>query len=167
MTKPTQTAPAVEWKPFYSVGDEYLDSQHREILSLVNWLYEAMESGQEEASVPLLARRLVDYTNKHFADEERKMRAVGFDGLERHVTLHKALAEKTQDFLYQCTKGEPPKARDLLMFVRQWWLNHIMEEDKRYAPNLYHLQSSADASVKELEAKIREELSNENTPESE
>jgi len=61
----------VPWKDLYSVGEDTLDAQHRQILALINDLYDARNAGREYADLAALLDRMVLYTMSHFQHESR------------------------------------------------------------------------------------------------
>jgi hemerythrin-like metal-binding protein len=56
----------VTWQDYYSVGDTDLDAQHRQILTIINDLYEGMQKGVDSKLVKPHLDRLVQYTISHF-----------------------------------------------------------------------------------------------------
>ena len=123
----------IAWKDFYSVGDRSLDSQHKHIIGCINDLYDAMQQGKDAKVLKPLLVWLVQYTVEHFHHEEHVMRRCDYPGLREHLALHDQLRRKTaalRDNLDLVT------GRDMLRFLKDWWLEHIQGEDKKYSPYL-------------------------------
>ena len=76
--------------------------------------------------------RLVEYTHTHFDHEEKIMQDAGFpEGeFEAHKALHDAMRRRTMGLR---THLNLVTARDVLVFLKDWWLDHIQGEDKKYA----------------------------------
>ena len=123
----------IAWRSFYSVGHDGLDAQHQQILGIINELYKAMEDQSDQGVVEPLLNRLQEYTRKHFAYEESIMEECGFPGIEYHRELHNSLRQRTDSL--KAHVGLVLKA-DLLMFLKDWWLGHIQDEDQHYRPYL-------------------------------
>ena len=123
----------VSWKDHYSVGEGSLDAQHRQILSLVNDLYEARSAGREYADLAVLLDRMVLYTMNHFKHEEQIMQACGYPDFDDHKAQHDRMRRRTAGLRTNVTLVT---GRDLLAFLKQWWTNHIQAEDKCYVPYL-------------------------------
>lgn len=123
----------VTWKDYYSVGDETLDKQHQQILSLINDLYDAMQQGVDYEAVSLLLDRLVQYTITHFRQEEECLLAHNYPELISHQLMHDAMRKKTVALR---ENAGLVTGRDLLVFLKEWWCSHIQEQDKKYAPYL-------------------------------
>lgn len=123
----------VTWKDYYSVGDETLDTQHQQILDIINDLYDAMQQGVDYEAVARLLDRLVQYTVNHFHCEEECLLAHNYPELTQHKVLHDAMRQRTMGLREHAGLVT---GRDLLVFLKEWWCNHIQEEDKKYAPYL-------------------------------
>ncbi len=128
----------VVWKAFYSVGDSSLDAEHSQVIEVINDLYAAMDEGEDYAAVKPLLDRLVRYTNEHFRDEERVMQEHDYPGFAEHKALHDRMRKRTADLR---AFADLVTGRDLLNFLKEWWLGHIQSKDKEYAP---YLQVQAD-----------------------
>ena len=124
---------SIEWKPYYSVNEPFLDDQHKEIISLVNDLYVAIERGNDAAIVKPLLEKFAHYATEHFDCEERIMQEHGYPLLEEHKALHDQARNRIADML---SHVHLITGRDLLNFFKMWWVEHIQGEDKQYVPYL-------------------------------
>lgn len=137
--------PVIQWRDYYSVGDRDLDDQHKQIIFMINWLYEIIwHEGGERAAVSTVVRRLSEYTRTHFVDEEKKMLAAGFPGLAEHQRIHEKLRNDTSDLLFKSFGGEGLDPRETLCFLKQWWVGHITGDDKEY---MFYLKNNPPESV--------------------
>jgi hemerythrin len=123
----------VTWQSSYSVGHADMDNQHKQILEIVNDLYTAMEKGKGNEVVKPLLDRLVRYTHTHFQAEEQVMTECGCPDLPQHKQLHDEMRRKTIGLRQHAGLVLGP---DLLRFLKDWWVNHIQDEDKKYAAYL-------------------------------
>ena len=121
----------VTWKDYYSVGEDSLDAQHKQIISMINDLYVAMETGKENAERERLLDQMVKYTMSHFQREEQIMQACGYPDLENHKEEHDKMRRRT---LALRTNLKLVTAHDLLSFLKEWFIKHIQAEDKCYVP---------------------------------
>ena len=80
------------------------------------------------------------YVELHFKAEEALMVEAGYPAFEEHITLHRKLAEKTRKLSLNLNKINDPNI--LLEFLKNWWLNHINKEDKKYAPFVNRLMGA-------------------------
>ena len=120
----------VVWKKFYSVNDPLLDAEHKQIIENISELYTAMNGPTDGEATRRVLDRLVQYTRDHFEHEEKVMKAVGFPNFDAHKALHDNMRQRTIGLR---THLSLVTARDMLAFLKDWWLNHIQGEDKQYA----------------------------------
>jgi len=123
----------ITWKDYYSVGDESLDTQHKQIIGIINELYEAMQQGVDRKAVVSLLDQLVQYTINHFRQEEECLLAHQYPDFAQHKALHDKMRQET---LAWRENASLVTGRDLLVFLKEWWCNHIQQQDKQYSPYL-------------------------------
>ncbi len=136
--KPAATAGGglIRWDDSMSVGITLIDRQHRKLVELVNQLFEALRAGKGNDVLATVLGSLVDYTQQHFAEEERMMRAHDYPGVDQHQAAHRALVERVADFQTRFNQGSATISSDLFNFLKDWLLHHIKEQDKAYGPYL-------------------------------
>jgi hemerythrin-like metal-binding protein len=125
--------PYVAWKDLYSVGDPSIDAQHKVVLGIINELYEAMQQGQDRVFLKPILDRLLEYTLVHFQHEEQIMQEHRYPNFAEHVAEHDEMRKRTADFLEH---AHLVTGKNLLRFLKEWWVGHIQGEDKKYAPYL-------------------------------
>jgi hemerythrin len=123
----------IAWKDYYSVGDAAIDGQHKQIIDIINDLYDAMEQGTDASAVTPILDRLVYYTINHFRQEEDCLLAHQYPDLAQHKVLHDKMRRQT---IAWRQNADLVTGRDLLIFLKEWWCNHIQQQDKKYAPYL-------------------------------
>ena len=84
----------ITWKPYYSVGDDSLDTQHKVIIGLINELYAAVLANRPDVDLKGIMDRLLRYTITHFQHEEQLMLECGFPDLQAHKLLHERLRQQ-------------------------------------------------------------------------
>ena len=122
------------WNDSYSVGVNTLDKQHLVLVDTLNELHGAMMKGQGKTVVADELRKLVEYTRDHFSTEERMMTATGFPGLAEHRARHQELTKQVAEFVGRYERGEVTMNVQLLNFLRDWLMTHILKEDHQYGP---------------------------------
>ena len=127
----TSRTPYVTWKDYYSVGEPSLNAQHRQIIDFINELHVAMQRGGDHQIVRPLLDQLVQYTVSHFQYEEEFMLARQYPDFAAHKAEHDKMRRRT---IALRDNAGLMTGRDLLVFLKEWWCNHIQEEDKKYAP---------------------------------
>lgn len=127
----------IDWCPSYSVHNSLLDEQHQQLFTIINELYNARYQKKSREQMIVAIRQLVEYTQKHFAEEERQMELIGFTGLAEHKAAHEKLTQKVIEIEQQFHDARDGMVGDLLGFlVSDWLLKHILDMDKQYVPYL-------------------------------
>lgn len=125
----------LNWNPRYSVGHPLLDEQHRSLLALcvrAERLAASADPATDKAFNALL-NELVDYACQHFRSEEAVLAEQGYPALAAHCALHHTYEEAIAEILVAATRGLVKKD-EVFRFVSNWWLRHILEDDRQYAP---------------------------------
>ena len=124
--------------PKYSIGIAEMDAQHARWIQLIEEFKAAaaghlLEPAGIDATLHTL-EQLLDYTRTHFASEERFIAAHHYPDLERHKKEHRELEAAVVKLLDEIhlhkTNTTPLK---LNLFVTIWLMEHIMQEDDKYA----------------------------------
>ncbi len=125
-----------EWKPEHSVSILRFDNEHKKIFALINELNDAMAEGRGRFVVIRVLQELAEYTRWHFSGEESAMRRASFDGLDAHIAEHRELAAKVEQYYAECSSGFSSIPIDVLYFLRDWLVHHILCTDRKYAESL-------------------------------
>jgi hemerythrin-like metal-binding protein len=125
--------PLFEWKPEHSVHVERFDREHQTLFRLLNELNDSMADGRGKFEVARTLRALSDYCRQHFAGEEEAMRKAGYPDLEAHAYEHSLLTARVQKYSEEYLTSPTAVPIDVLFFLRDWLLHHILETDRRYA----------------------------------
>jgi hemerythrin-like metal-binding protein len=132
-TKEMMPKQKIEWSEDYSVGDASIDEEHLRLMNIINDFNQAIITGQAKKNLAKLFDSLVDYTVKHFKNEEQLMRAANYHDLEAHIEEHRAFVHKVmalnkeKDYVF---------SSNISSFLHTWLLEHILDTDKKYQPVL-------------------------------
>ena len=120
----------IAWDPNFLVGVEPFDRQHRELFALLNQLNESMRHGAEPTERILLLSRLLESAELHFNDEERALARTDYPDLDRHHLQHNQLLTEAVTFQRMIDRSEGAIPLPLMVFLRDWLSEHILETDK-------------------------------------
>ena len=120
----------ITWKDYYSVNDPLLDAEHKQIIECINELYSAWQGSTQSEVTKRVLDKLVQYTQTHFEHEEELMKEADFPQFDAHKVLHDDMRRRTIGLRTHLTLVT---ARDVLVFLKGWWLEHIQGEDKLYS----------------------------------
>lgn len=124
------------WREEYAVGVEEVDAQHQGMVELIERLSRAMLSGRSRKIIGGIIDELVDYAHVHFATEERLMEAAHYPGLERHREIHQSFLAKASSLQEQQRSGRLIVGMDVMRFLQDWLIKHILDEDQAFGPTL-------------------------------
>jgi hemerythrin len=130
------TEPVFAWKDEYSVKIRSIDEQHKKLVSLVNSLQHAMLTGQGATVLGKILDDLISYTKSHFATEERLLRTNLYPDYNAHKAEHEALTEKVMTLHRDFTSGKPVMTVKVLVFLKNWLVEHIQGTDRKYSAHL-------------------------------
>lgn len=124
----------IEWNAGLSVGIDLVDEQHQTWIGHFNTLADAVQSGEGAGQIASLLGFLIDFTEVHFAAEEKHMVTTGYPGLEDHRVHHeelkRTLADLVQDFEEE---GATQILADAMeTFLGNWLVNHIENVDMKF-----------------------------------
>lgn len=123
----------IKWENRYSVKIAKFDEQHQQLVGMINQLYEAMKVGKGQLELGKILEDLVDYTRKHFASEEALMLKHGYPNYTQHKTSHDRLTQQVIEFKNQYHEGKIGLSIQMMNFLKEWLVNHILDEDKDYS----------------------------------
>lgn len=122
-----------EWNAAkFGLGVSDMDREHQELIDLMNKLHAlyAAQAPATEQGKALTA--LLNFTVKHFTDEEAYMEKIKFPGLRVHQGVHKQLLERMNGFANNF-KAQGKLGDDLFIFLRMWLSAHICGIDMKYS----------------------------------
>jgi hemerythrin len=125
------------WKDSFRTGIDHLDQQHRQFFYLLNELALTIEQRRETEVLDLVLRELDRYVRVHFSSEEKLMEGIGFPDLPRHLGEHEYFTAQIRTFQERHDRGDAQVGRSALEFMRDWFTNHILAEDRKYADFLF------------------------------
>ena len=116
-----------------STNVDAMDDEHKEIVRLMNKLWDANEAGESKAKLTGIIDELGTYTVKHFQDEEAYMEKINFPSLDSHKFIHKDLLEKFGEHKAKFEQGSDDKVqKSFFDFLKLWLTAHIQGIDKKY-----------------------------------
>ncbi|HNK03654.1 MAG TPA: bacteriohemerythrin, partial [Accumulibacter sp.] len=131
----TSVKPLMDWSAALAVGHPEIDQQHQVLIEIANRLNGAMRSGAGRATCGAILDELVNYTLTHFSFEEKLMEKHQYAQRPAHMAEHRKLIERVSRFKEQYEGGAAVSV-ELLGFIRDWLVNHILKVDRALANDL-------------------------------
>ena len=117
-------------------GNELIDNEHKELIERANKLMESCEKGTEKLTAVKTLDFLMDYTEIHFADEEKLQQDTGYDKYQQHKEQHDLFKKSVEELRQMLEEEEGPTDAFVAAVnknVGQWLVNHIQGWDKAVA----------------------------------
>ena len=117
----------------FDTGIPEVDDQHKKLVGMINQLESAGALGSDavDHEMGLVLKKLVDYTQYHFESEERVMEEILFVERKEHSVKHKDLIKRITIFLLKLKEKGEISLDELMNFLRDWLVDHIMYEDSK------------------------------------
>jgi len=126
-------------KPEYFTGIHSIDQEHARLFELVQETHDLLDDDilldKTERLTDLLSE-LIDYTRTHFSHEEAYMESIHYPHLEAHAAQHRqfesSLLKVDLDSLADDYSSQNETVENLLNFLVNWLINHILKVDMLY-----------------------------------
>jgi hemerythrin-like metal-binding protein/PAS domain S-box-containing protein len=146
---------AFVWDERYMTGEKIVDSEHQQLVSIINRVVEQVSNETPESEINEILSQLVNYAVVHFRHEEELMAASGCDPrfIAAHTAIHREFAGqvvKMREF-----SGAGSGTEDLLRFLTSWLAHHILGIDKAMARQIRKIRAGELAEAAYLEEKKR------------
>lgn len=128
----TQNTRLVAWQDKYALDMDEIDEQHKMLFDIMNRLWAAIVKHVESEEIGRVIADLERYTVLHFTEEETFMRSIGYVHFDAHAGHHRKFIEQLGKEKQRAYAGQEISL-ELLHFLRDWLVNHILVEDRRYA----------------------------------
>ena len=124
----------ISWKDSLNIGVGEIDEQHKKLVALINKLFDAMSQGKSKEIMQAVLSELSNYVITHFATEEKLMKQLGYEDYDYHKQEHKFFIDKLNEFKIKYSSGNAALSLEVLNFLKDWLLKHIIGTDRKYIP---------------------------------
>nr|WP_245535116.1 bacteriohemerythrin [Leadbettera azotonutricia] len=133
----------IAWSQDLATGNAEIDSQHKQIFRLTSNLAEACKSRQDPKFLKETLDFLVNYTAKHFTDEEALSSRYNYPGYRDHKKLHDDFRTTVAQLCAEYdTKGGSQELWDrVTTTIVHWVIQHIKQQDFKLAEYIREIDS--------------------------
>ena len=128
----------LQWKQEYSVGIDAMDDEHREMIDLINVIYEKLESGSDPDEVDDCLGDVYNAISMHFALEENLMRGNRYSEYQAHKDNHEELLDQIRDLMDDFHEDPRSGRARLEKRLSDWFAGHFSTFDARLHGQLGH-----------------------------
>jgi hemerythrin-like metal-binding protein len=124
------------WNDSYLTGVERIDAQHKVLVNTLNDANARLSGTITRELLEQITRDLLSYAIYHFETEEALMQEFDYAGLSaadevKHREEHRSFSQQVVSLREGLRDGRLVTREDLLSFLNQWLVNHILNTDKR------------------------------------
>lgn len=130
----------IRWRNDYNTGVQTIDSQHQQLVNMINKLSTAKENGQAKEVIKDILIGIVDYTRVHFSAEEAHMAENNYPLISVHKSQHKLLINQIVEILENYKSGKTEITDNLLKVLQNWLIKHVLDHDQQYGKYLQKSQ---------------------------
>lgn len=132
----------VEWDQTLDVKVGDMNSEHKTWINYINALFEEVEKGSNQTNVSRAFDAMLDYTKKHFGDEEQFLKKIGYPLFDEHKQAHTDfLAEIANSQRKLGSTGGLPDT--FFADLKGWLIRHIKIVDTQYGNYYDRMQKKA------------------------
>ena len=115
---------------------DFVNEQHANLFEIINRGWDVLDDDlifDKYDKIVTVLNELKLYTQRHFVDEEEYMESINYEGLEAQKTVHEAFIERVINLdlaeIEEMDENQDEYLRDLLEFLNDWLINHILRMD--------------------------------------
>jgi len=121
-------------KEEFKTGIELIDNEHKMLFDIADRIYMLINNEfiiDKYDKIVNLIEELKDYAAFHFKDEEAYMESINYKKMFTQKIDHENFIKKLNEIdLNKLDENQDKYILDLLEFVNQWLVTHILEKDK-------------------------------------
>lgn len=116
------------------LGLKTIDKEHEKWIALANRLYSVVmqQNDTTQKQFEDLLREFEEYTQFHFDNEEFYLKKFNFEETQDHTDRHSIFFSQFNQYRQELTIEEFETVYNLLMYVRNWLIDHINKEDRKF-----------------------------------
>lgn len=122
----------IEWKSEFSTGIPALDHEHRELIGLLNQVYDRLKSTGGGDAIGSFLGEIHAQILAHFALEEAIMRRERYKDYRPHKEDHERLLDEIREIMDGCEGGASAGVGAALApRLERWFVQHFRTHDAR------------------------------------
>ncbi len=115
-----------------SIGNAEIDNDHKKLLEIYNDLVDLIEFKKNYGEFSRILSEMTDYSLKHFKKEEKYMENLSYPKISEHIAFHRNYIYKVAMYNSELLGTNPPNPEEIIIFLKHWWINHILKIDILY-----------------------------------
>jgi len=126
------------WNDDLLTGNVLVDMQHHKIFERMSDLVALCEDGTDATKLRDTLEFLINYTIRHFTDEEALQLEYGYPGYEEHRRMHDDFKLTVGDLMqrFMISGSSTELSSDVNKIVIRWLANHLKNEDIKMSEHI-------------------------------
>jgi len=121
----------------FRVDVKDMDTQHIGIFDFINRIHAALKQNKGHGEISRIVTDMRNFTSKHFKEEEVLMRKINYRDLDKQISAHNNLISRVDQIINQFNSNQEVNMIEVMVFLKDWLVGHIMGMDKKYAPFMH------------------------------
>lgn len=126
-----------KFSSLFQVDIKDMDNQHKGIFDFINKIHQAIKSNRSHDEIAQIFSNMRTFTANHFREEENLMKKVNYTGLNAQISAHTNLLQNVDQIINKFKNHEDVNLIEIMVFLKDWLVTHIMGMDKKYAEPLH------------------------------
>lgn len=122
----------ISWESTYSVGSPEIDAEHKRIIEVINLLLADVDTSVRSETMSEVLTMLTMYSVEHFRSEEGLLERLEYADLQQQKEEHRQYRRKVVALCQATMDHNESAPRELVEFIRDWWMQHILVSDAKY-----------------------------------
>jgi methyl-accepting chemotaxis protein len=124
-----------KWDDSFVTGVKLIDARHMRLFEMVNRLLDACDQGRGQDELAKSLSFLINYTVKHFSEEEALQQQYAYPGFQEHRRIHENFKKTVGKFAQELNSQGPSQAmlEQIKTQVGGWLVTHVKSEDIKMA----------------------------------
>jgi len=133
--------PEISWNDDFVTGVKEIDEQHMILVNTLNEASSKLTSDNSQSVLLDFTQELLAYALYHFETEEELMQQYDYQiadqmSMQQHLKEHRSFSQQVIAVREQIHAGKNTEIPELLDFLYQWIVNHILKTDKALAKQI-------------------------------
>ncbi len=125
----------IEWDDSYLLDVPEIDMQHKKLISIANQFYDVINGDETDYKIKMsgIIKKLTDYTEYHFTNEEELQQKIGYTGYPAHKQAHDYFIKEVGFQIQKLSDNDKSSLLGFYKYMVNWILTHVAKADKVWA----------------------------------
>lgn len=121
----------IEFSDKFKTNVPEMDLEHRQLIDIINRMYTLFQQKSNNSHILSVLDDLLEYGNRHFANEEKFMLSMHLPDYDQHKKVHESLLSQAVQIRNKLLDGELGISMETFKFLQNWLMGHIVGHDLR------------------------------------